>query len=77
MGKGSKKMGKNLMVKLISFLMWLVGVIVALTIGFAMIKGTLSLPVWLGGATLAMIAGWIVVIATVLGVILEIIELIK
>ena len=70
-------MGKNSMAKIISFLMWLTGLIVALTIGFSMIGGTLSLPVWLGGATLAMIAGWIVVIATLLGVVLRIIELIK
>lgn len=70
-------MGKDSMAKFISFLMWLTGVIVALTISFAMIKGTLSLPVWLGGATLAMIAGWIVIITTLLGVILKIIELIK
>ncbi len=70
-------MGKNSRTKFISFLMWLIGVIVALTIGFAMIGGTLSLPVWLGGATLAMIAGWIVVITTFLGIVLEIIELIK
>jgi len=69
-------MGKN-MVKLISFLMWLTGVIVALTIGFAMIGGTLSLPVWLGGAIVATLAGWIVIIATVVGVVLEVIELIK
>lgn len=75
--KGGKKMGKNSMAKIISFLMWLTGVIVALTIGFAMIAGTLSLPTWLGGATLAMIAGWIVIITTLLGVILKIIELIK
>ena len=70
-------MGKNSMVKLISFLMWLTGVIVALTIGFAMVGGTLSLPVWLGGATVALIAGWIVIITTLLGVILKIIELVK
>lgn len=65
------------MKKIINFLMWLTGVIVALTIGFAMIGGTLSLPVWLGGAILAMLAGWVVIIATVVGVVLEIIELIK
>lgn len=70
-------MGKYSRAKFISFLMWLTGVIVALTIGFAMINKTLSLPGWLGGATLAMIAGWIVIITTILGVILEIIELIK
>ncbi|MBA3064560.1 hypothetical protein FP803_03930 [Candidatus Woesearchaeota archaeon] len=70
-------MGKNSMAKFISFLMWLTGVIVALTIGFAMIGGSLSLPAWLGGAALAMIAGWVVVITTLLGVVLKIIELIK
>jgi len=70
-------MGKNSRAKFISFFMWLTGIIVALSIGFAMIGGTLSLPTWLGGATLAMIAGWIVIITTLLGVILEIIELIK
>ncbi len=70
-------MGKDLKAKFISFLMWLTGVIVALTIGFAMIGGALSLPVWLGGATLAMIAGWVVIVTTLLGVILKIIELIK
>ena len=57
-----------------SFLMWLVGVVVALTIGFAMIDGVLSLPVLLGGATLTMIAGWIVIILTLLVVLLKIID---
>lgn len=75
MGKDSKR--KEIIAKFISFLMWFTGVIIALTISFAMIKGTLSLPIWLGGATLAMIVGWIVIITTLLGVILKIIELIK
>ena len=70
-------MGKNSMSKLISFLVWLTGVIVALTIGLAMINGTLSLPTWLGGAILAIVAGWVVIITTLLGVVLRIIELIK
>jgi len=70
--KGGKKMKK-----IINFLMWLTGVIVALSIGFAMIGGTLSLPTWLGGATVAMLAGWIVIVTTVLGVVLEVIELVK
>lgn len=70
-------MAKKSLEKIVSFLMWLTGVIVALTIGLAMINGTLSLPAWLGGAVLAVIAGWIVVIATVIGVVLEIIELAK
>ncbi len=70
-------MGKDSKAKFISFLMWLTGVIVALTIGFAMTGGNLSLPLWLGGATLAIIAGWIVIITTLLGVVLKIIELAK
>ena len=58
-----------------NFVAWLTGVIVSLSVGFAMIGGTLSLPAWLGGHILAMIAGWIVVIATLVGVILSLIRL--
>jgi hypothetical protein len=32
---------------------WLTAVVVSLSVGFGMIGGTLSLPNWLGGATLA------------------------
>lgn len=53
--------------KVLSFIAWLTGVIVSLAVGFAMIGGTLSLPWWLGGTTLALIAGWIVVITTLVG----------
>lgn len=51
---------------------WLTAMIVSLSVGFGMIGGTLSLPSWLGGATLAMIAGWIVVIGTIISVIMAI-----
>jgi hypothetical protein len=53
---------------------WLTAVIVSLSVGFGMIGGTLSLPNWLGGATLAMIAGWVVVIGTIASVIIAIID---
>ena len=59
---------------LLGFVTWVTGVIVALSVAFGMIDGTLSLPVWLGGATLALIAGWIVVITTILGVVLVIVD---
>ncbi|MCK4552613.1 hypothetical protein KAT80_00215 [Candidatus Pacearchaeota archaeon] len=60
--------------KILSFVAWLTGVIVSLAVGFAMIGGTLSLPTWLGGDTVAMLAGWIVVLTTALGVVLAILK---
>lgn len=59
---------------LITATLWLTGVIVSLSVGFAMANETLSLPLWLGGPVVAQIAGWIVVILTLLSVLLEIIE---
>ena len=64
--------GSGSMHKLLSFIAWITGVIVALSVAFGMIDGTLGLPAWLGGATVAYLAGWIVVITTILGVILAI-----
>jgi len=63
---GSRK--KAPIVKLLNFTMWLTGIVVSLSVGFAMIGGVLSLPSWLGGETVAMIAGWVVIISTFLGV---------
>jgi hypothetical protein len=53
---------------------WLTGVIVSLAVGFGMIGGTLTLPSWLGGSTVAIVAGWIVIITTLLSVILALIK---
>ena len=58
----------------LSFLAWITGVIVSLSVGFGMIGGTLSLPWWLGGDVIAMVAGWIVVVTTLLGAILAILN---
>jgi hypothetical protein len=63
-------MAKNTLMNVIA---WLTAVIVSLSVGFGMIGGTLSLPTWLGGATLAMIAGWVVVIGTIISVVMAII----
>ncbi|MBI2628700.1 hypothetical protein HYW74_01295 [Candidatus Pacearchaeota archaeon] len=60
--------------KILSFVIWLTGVIVSLSVAFAMTDGTLALPKWLGGAPIALIAGWVVIITTVLGVVLAIID---
>ncbi len=59
---------------ILSFVVWLTGVIVSLAVGFAMIGGTLSLPTWLGGNIVSMIAGYIVIITTAIGVILAVIK---
>lgn len=56
------------------FVAWLTGVIVSLAVGFGMIGGTLDLPTWLGGATVAMIAGWIVVVTTAIGVVMAVLK---
>lgn len=65
-----KKQGGSVL----NFVAWLTGVLVSLSIGFAMIGGTLTLPWWLGGSILAIIVGWVVVIATIVSAVLAILE---
>lgn len=60
--------------RVLNFIAWLTGVIVSLAVGFAMIGGTLSLPTWLGGSVLAMIAGWVVVITTLVSAVMAILN---
>ena len=62
---------------LMHFVAWLTGVIVSLSVGFAMIDGILGLPLWLGGSLVAMIAGWVVVLTTALGVVLALMHYFK
>jgi len=57
--------------KLISILGWVTGVIVALAVGFSMANGTLSVP-WI--QPIVPLAGWIVVILTIIGAIMAIID---
>ncbi|MFC1666125.1 hypothetical protein ACFLZF_00205 [Nanoarchaeota archaeon] len=71
-----KKTEKSYILNLIA---WVTGVIVSLVVGFGMINGTLNLPIWLGGNTYAgslivIVAGWIVVITTLIGAILAILQ---
>ena len=71
----AKKGGLN---DLITFIAWLTGIIVSLSVGFALIDGTLGLPAWLGGAVgVPVVAGWIVVLVTLLGAILAIVNRVK
>jgi hypothetical protein len=57
---------KNMLETLVNFAVWVAGVIVSLAVGLALINGTLSVP-YLG--VLNVVAGWIAVVLTVLGVI--------
>ena len=64
----------NVLSRLVNGVAWLTGVLVSLAVGFGMIGGTLSVP-WLtdlGLGILAVIAGWVVVILTIVGIILAI-----
>jgi hypothetical protein len=67
---------KMLVPKVLNFVAWMTGVIVSLAVGFAMTGGALTVP-WLtnlGAPWVAVIAGWIVVIATLVGVVLAILK---
>lgn len=57
--------------KALAFVVWLTGVIVSLAVGFALIGGTLSVP-YIG--VVNMIAGWVVVITTLISVVLAILQ---
>ncbi|MDP3987068.1 MAG: hypothetical protein Q8P81_02470 [Nanoarchaeota archaeon] len=60
--------------RVLNFIAWLTGVLVSLSVGFAMIDGILTLPTWLGGGVLAMLVGWVVVITTLISVVLAILK---
>ncbi len=57
--------------KVLNFVVWLTGVIVSLAVGFGLIGGTLSVP-YIG--VVNVIAGWVVIVTTLLGVILAILK---
>jgi len=59
---------------LLDVIMWVVGVLVSLAVGFGMTSGTLTVPYV---QAIVPIAGWIVVIGTILGIILAIVKAVK
>ena len=63
------KKTNNVLEKLLSLVAWLTGIIVSLAVGFALKAGTLSVP---GLGIVNVIAGWVVIITTLLGVVLAI-----
>ncbi|MCK5624913.1 hypothetical protein KAI04_03670 [Candidatus Pacearchaeota archaeon] len=58
--------------QVLNFIVWLTGVIVSLAVGFGLIGGTLSVP-YIG--IVNVIAGWVVIVTTLLGVILALLKL--
>ncbi len=60
---------------LLSLIMWIVGVLVSLAVGFGMTSGTLVIPFI--PSIITVIAGWIVVIGAIVGVILAIMDALK
>jgi len=57
---------KSALEVLVALAIWISGVIVSLAVGLALVNGTLVVP-YIG--VLNVIAGWIVVVLTILGVI--------
>lgn len=68
------KKANNVVTSSLNLVAWLTGILVSLSVAFAMIDGILSLPLWLGGNVVAMIVGWIVVITTLVGVVLAVVN---
>ena len=57
--------------KVLNFIAWLTGVIVSLAVGFALIGGTIAVP-YIG--VVNSIAGWVVVVTTIISLILAILR---
>lgn len=63
----AQKTGFN---KVVTFVAWLTGVIVSLAVGSALIRGVIAVPYI--GNMVNIIAGWVVVVVTILGAVLAI-----
>ena len=64
-------MGKKVK-NLLNFVVWLTGILVSLAVGFAMTGGTLTVP-WLP-VIITVVAGWIVIITTLLSAVLSLLK---
>ena len=56
---------------LLGIVLWITGVLVALAVGFGMTDGILVIP---GLESATLVAGWIVIVLTVVGAVLAIID---
>jgi len=57
-------------IHLLNFVAWLTGVIVSLVVGFAMTEGSLTIGFLdsIGAGVVTVIAGWIIIITTVISI---------
>ena len=72
-------MSKKRKYLILTLITWLTGILVSLSVGFSMtgagkVTDSLTLPWWAGGATLAVIVGWVVVITTLISAVLAVLE---
>lgn len=67
-----KRGGDNILTSLWGLIAWLTGILVSLAVGFGMISGTLIIPTI--PTIVTSVAGWIVVILALLGVLLKLID---
>lgn len=70
----AKKQSNTGLSAFVTFVAWLVGVIVSLAVGFGLVDGVLAVP-YIG--IVNAIAGWIVVVVTLLGVLLALVSKFK
>lgn len=66
---------KKPLVKFWNFIMWLVALLVALAVGFGMTSGTLTIR-WLP-SLITIVTGWIVIVTTLIGVLIAILDRVK
>jgi len=64
----------SMLSKTVTFIAWLTGVIVSLAVGVALTQGTLAVP-YIG--VVNEVAGWVVVLTTLLGAVLALINKFK
>jgi hypothetical protein len=68
-------MTKKPLKKFWAFLMWLLALLIALAVGFGMTSGTLLIK-WLP-AIVTVVAGWFVIVLTLIGLVMAIFEKLK
>ena len=66
------KSNSSVLSALVNLAVWLTGVLVSLAVGFGMIDGVLGVR-WVPGSV-TVIAGWVVVVLTLVSVVLAIID---
>lgn len=57
--------------KILTFIAWVSGILVSLTVGYSLIKGPLILPEVLGKHLVSNITGWVIIVTTLLSLILS------